>query len=82
VFALRAPELGVAAVFSFPPAIGAITLGTLDFRRAEPGPLAETGIGAEEALRRLRTRAFTTGVALAALAREVVARRLRLDEDE
>jgi hypothetical protein len=140
VFALRALELGVAAVFSFPLAIGAIAVGTMDLHRAGPGPLAEEeigvallladsatlavlrvfagrgeaeyvqgagemswldgeadydevhqatgmvmvqrGISAEEALLRLRARAFTTGVALAALAREVVARRLRLDEDE
>jgi GAF domain-containing protein len=140
VFALRALELGVAAVFSFPLAVGAITVGTMDLHRAEPGPLAEAeigvalmladsatlavmrvfagrgeaefrqgegemswlggesdydevhqatgmvmvqrGIGAEEALLRLRARAFTVGVALRTLAREVVAREVRLDEDE
>lgn len=137
VFAQRALELGVKAVFSFPLAIGAISAGTLDLYRETTGPLSasewgiallladtamlsvlrmyagageaeyeqgegdmgwlggetdydevhqatgmvmvQCGIGAEEALLRLRARAFADGVALSALARDVVERRVRLD---
>lgn len=140
LLAHHAQGLGVAAVFAFPLAIGAIAVGTLDFYRRSPGALSEAetgvallladtatlgvlrvyagggeeeyisgegemawlggqadydevhqatgmvmvqcGVGAEEALLRLRARAFTTGVSLSELAREVVARRVRLDEDE
>ena len=138
VFAQRALELGVKAVFSFPLAIGAISAGTLDLYRQTTGPLStsewgvallladtatlsvlrmyvgageaeheqgegdmgwlggeadhdevhqatgmvmvQCAVGAEEALLRLRARAFANGVTLSALARDVVERRLRLDE--
>ncbi|MBR7829288.1 GAF and ANTAR domain-containing protein [Actinospica sp. MGRD01-02] len=140
VFAHRAQELDVGAVFALPLAIGAIAVGTLELYRRAPGALSESdtgvallladtatlgvlrvyagggeteyrrgdgemswlggqadfdeihqatgmvmvqcGVEAEEALLRLRARAFTDGVALGELAREVVARRVRLDEDE
>jgi len=137
VFAQRALELGVKAVFSFPLAIGAISAGTLDLYREATGPLStsewgvallladtatlsvlrmyvgaeeaehegegdmswlggetdydevrqatgmvmvQCAVGAEEALLRLRARAFANGVTLRALARDVVERRVRLDE--
>jgi AmiR/NasT family two-component response regulator len=44
--------------------------------------MVQREINAEEALLRLRARAFAEGMALEVLAREVVARRVRLDEDE
>lgn len=44
--------------------------------------MVQCGVGPEEALLRLRARAFADGMDLTALAREVVSRRVRLDEDE
>jgi len=44
--------------------------------------MVQCGVGPEEALLRLRARAFALGMDLTALAREVVSRRVRLDEDE
>jgi hypothetical protein len=41
--------------------------------------MVQCGVGAEEALLRLRARAFADGVTLARLARDVVERRVRLD---
>lgn len=42
--------------------------------------MVQCGVGAHEALLRLRARAFADGVTLARLARDVVERRVRLDE--
>jgi len=139
LFAHRALELEIAAVFAFPLSVGAIAVGTLDLYRRGPGPLTDAeigaallladavtlgvlrlyatggeteyvqgdgelswlpgqadydevhqatgmvmvqcGVGPEEALLRLRTRAFAVGTDLTTLAREVVSRRVRLDED-
>ena len=44
--------------------------------------MVQCGVGPEEALLRLRGRAFAAGMDLTGLAREVVSRRVRLDEDE
>ncbi|WP_051450688.1 GAF and ANTAR domain-containing protein [Actinospica robiniae] len=44
--------------------------------------MVQCGVGPEEALLRLRARAFAVGMDLTGLSREVVSRRVRLDEDE
>ncbi|MFE9682887.1 GAF and ANTAR domain-containing protein [Streptomyces sp. NPDC006285] len=87
VFARRAVELGVRAVFSLP-------LGTLDLHRDTAGPLSsrdlrtvhqavgmvmvQLGTGPEQALDRLRAHALSRGRTVTEVAREVVARTLRL----
>ena len=44
--------------------------------------MIQCDVGAEEALLRLRARAFASGVTLSALAREVVERRVSLGESD
>ena len=87
VFALAARQAGAAAIFAFPLQIGAIRAGVLGLYRERPGPLTAFQLGdalifADTAtLLLLDAHAYARDLRLTDVARDIVARRLRLHPD-
>ncbi len=77
LFAAAACEAGAAAVFAFPLQVGAIRAGVMGLYRARP----ELSVGIAAAFIRLRAYAYVNGLRLTDVARDIVARRLRLQPD-
>jgi hypothetical protein len=94
-FTPQACQANAAAIFALPLRIGAIRAGALGLYRDEPGPLssfqfgdaliladaAVVGVGIGEAFVRLRAHAYAQDRRLSDVARDIVARRLRLSLD-
>jgi hypothetical protein len=82
VFVPAARQAGAAAVFAFPLQVGAIRAGVMGLYRERAGMLTEQlGVGIAEAFIRLRAYAYAHDRRLSDLARDIVARRLRLHPD-
>lgn len=64
IFSAGAIELGAGALFAFPLAMGAVTVGVVDMYRTEPGMLDDRAVAAASALA-----ASTAGAALRVAAR-------------
>ena len=73
VFAPAARQAGAAAIFAFPLQVGAIQAGVMGLYRERPGPLSAFQLG--------DAHAYVNDLRLADVARDIVARRLRLDPD-
>lgn len=90
MYAAAVQEYGVRSVFAFPLRTEATRLGVLDVFRMQAGQMSPDGVmvmvqldvSLAEALVRMRARAYAEGRPLADVARDVVARTLRFDQDQ